>query len=271
MNISLAQGSRRPAGLLRQNASMVQLSSGPGAPVPRHREDPVSRLAGRIAGAGAGPLLTWYCDDARVELSTRTVGTWVAKTVHLMAEEGVGAGDLVHLTVLRQRPMHWVSCCWLLACWWSGARPSVRPEDAGSSALAVCGPDPSGTDPDVPLVQCSLQPLAGPCQNPVPGAIDFVEALAMPDEMPAASPAAGSRHWLEDSQPLTGNNLAGAEPVSDALLVAATDGPGPAPRRIARLLAGCLIGGGSLILVESRPTGLTVDELAAQERARVGQ
>jgi uncharacterized protein (TIGR03089 family) len=206
-----------------------------------------------------------------VELSARTVGTWVAKTVHLMAEEGVGAGDLVHLSVLARRPMHWASCCWLLACWWSGALPSVRPEDAGSAALAVCGPDPSGTDPDVPLVQCSLTPLAGPCQDPVPGAIDFAEALAMPDEMPAAHPAAGSEHWLEASRPLTGDDLAGAEPASDALLLMApaeSSGPGPTPLRIAELLAGCLIGGGSLVLVESLPAGLTAGELAAQERAR---
>lgn len=243
---------------------MVQLSSRPGAASPS--PDPVSSLAERIRTAGAGPLLTWYDGDARVELSTRTVGTWVAKTVHLMTEEGIGPGDLIHLGVLADRPLHWASCCWLLSCWWSGARPSVRPADAALAALQVSGPDASGCDPRVPLVQCSLEPLAGPCAHPMPGAIDFSEALAMPDEMPPADPAGPAQIWLEDSVPLPGSALAAAEPLAGPVL---PTGPDVNPRRLAALLSGCLAGGGSLVLVESAPPGRTAAELARQERARL--
>lgn len=260
---------------------MVQLSPTPGPrpsyPSPRPASvaaDPVARLAERLEVSGADPLLTWYHDRARVELSGRTVGSWLAKTVHLMAEEGIGAGDLVYLPVLADRPLHWVSCCWLLACWWSGARPSVRPEDAATAAVAVSGPDASGTDPAVPLVQCSLEPLAGPCRQAVPGAIDFTEALAMPDEMPAPTPAPAAGIWLCDQVPLTGQQLAEQSRIDEAVMVDAEGlvSAGASLRtpaaRIAELLAGCLLGAGSLVLVESPPDGLSLAGLAAQEHAR---
>lgn len=257
---------------------MVQLSPTPGrhSSPPSARAvpaDPVAGLAERLEVGGVGPLLTWYHGRARVELSGRTVGSWLAKTVHLMAEEGIGAGDLVYLPVLADRPLHWVSCCWLLACWWSGAGPSVRPGDAAAAELAVSGPDASGTDPAVPLVQCSLEPLAGPCSHPVAGAIDFAEALAMPDETPAASPAPAAEIWLRDQTPLTGQDLADRSRIDEAVLVDAEglvdpEGLRTPAGRIAELLAGCLLGTGSLVLVESLPGDLTLVELAAQEHAR---
>lgn len=247
---------------------MVQLSRTPSStPGPRPAAgDPVSTLAQRIGESGAGPLVTWYRGPDRVELSARTVGTWVAKTVHLMSEEGVGRGDLVHLQVLSSHPLHWVSCCWLLATWWSGATPSVLPTDSSRAALAVAGPDATGCDPRVPLVQCSLEPLAGPCQDPVPGAIDYCEALAMPDEMPGATPAPLAQTWLADVDPMNGRSLAGVPPVAGPLLVATGD-PGATPAHLAVLLAGCLRGGGSLVLVESTGSGTTIEQIARQERA----
>lgn len=249
---------------------MVQLSSTPShsVPVPRRAGVPAT---GPVAGLelrrqDASPLLTWYRGPDRVELSGRTVGGWVAKTVHLMAEEGIVPGDRVGLPLLAHHRLHWVSLTWLLACWWAGAVPVVRERAAEPPTdLEVSGPDPAGSDPRVPLVQCSLNPLGGPCRNPAPGAIDFSDALAMPDEMPAPAPADPARPGMEGMASLTGAGLDAAARIDRRLLIAGS----PEPDELALLLAGCLAGSGSLILVEEMPSGSTGQQLAEQEGAEI--
>ncbi|QCV94563.1 hypothetical protein [Acidipropionibacterium acidipropionici] len=77
---------------------MVQLSPTPSGsgPTSNRGSGPASGLGPRGPLAAlerrrleAAPLITWYRGRDRVELSGRTVGSWVAKTVHLLTEEGI--------------------------------------------------------------------------------------------------------------------------------------------------------------------------------------
>jgi uncharacterized protein (TIGR03089 family) len=71
------------------------------------------RLTGRY---GDKPFVTWYDDqrDARVELSYRTFGNWVAKTANLLVDElGAGPGDRVGAVLAD----HWQTPVVLAACW----------------------------------------------------------------------------------------------------------------------------------------------------------
>lgn len=200
-----------------------------------------------------------------MELSGRTAGSWVAKTVHLMTEEGIAPGDRVGLPLLARHRLHWAGLTWLLSCWWAGVVPVVRQTACEPlTDLDVSGPDAAGSDPRVPLVQCSLAPLGGPCHNPAPGAIDFSDALAMPDEMPGPAAALATTPRMAGMASLDESDLASARPIDDRLLVAGA----PEPGDLALLLAGCLSGSGSLILVEELPADVTLEELAGQEGAR---
>gem|GEM_PF-4454659 len=78
---------------------------------------------------------------------------------------------------------------------------------------------------------------------------------------------------MRDQTPLTGQDLADRSRIDEAVLVDAEglvdpEGLRTPAGRIAELLAGCLLGTGSLVLVESLPGDLTLVELAAQEHAR---
>lgn len=254
---------------------MVQLSPTPSGsgPTSNRGSGPASGLGPRGPVAAlerrrleAAPLITWYRGRDRVELSGRTVGSWVAKTVHLLTEEGIAPGNRVGLPLLARHPLHWVSLTWLLSCWWAGVVPVVGrgPSDAPTD-LDVSGPDPSGSDPRVPLVQCSLAPLGGACRNPAPGAIDFSDALAMPDEMPAPACARPTTARMEGTASLSEADLAAVLPIDRRMLVATA----PPPMDLALLLTGCLTGSGSLILVDEMLDGSTPAALADQEGAEI--
>ena len=157
-------------------------------PTASRSSDPLTALWRRSKEAGALPILTWYDGADRGELSARTLLTWVTKSVHLLDSEGIAAGDVARLSVFRQRPGHWTSCVWLLSSWWAGLRVDLTGLD--EATVEVIGPDTDPVDSPEVLVQCSLTPLATPCQNPVPGAIDNADVLAGPDDLVTARPAA---------------------------------------------------------------------------------
>ena len=136
-------------------------------PTAARSSDPLTALWRRSEEAGALPILTWYDGTDRGELSARTLLTWVTKSVHLLDSEGIAAGDVARLSVFRQRPGHWTSCVWLLSSWWAGLRVDLTGLD--EATVEVIGPDTDPVDSPEVLVQCSLTPLATPCQNLVPG------------------------------------------------------------------------------------------------------
>ena len=227
-------------------------------PTPTRSSDPLTALCQRSQNAGALPLLTWYHGADRGELSARTLLTWVTKSVYLLDSEGVEPGGVSRLSVCGAHPGHWTSCVWLLASWCAGLRVDrTGQEDA---ALDCIGRDVS---PDV-LIQCSLAPLATACETLVSGAIDNADVLAAPDDLVAARPAAANAVWLTGRQEWTGEQLFGLVPLSQPVLLS--------PDRIrlgdcelvSTTLTCCLLGGGSLVLVESTDNLATI---AAQEGA----
>ncbi len=83
-----------------------------------------------VSADAARPLLTWYRDGARVELSGATVANWVAKTAGLLENELlIGPG----CTVRVLPGQHWLSLVVPLAVWRVGAALV----DAGPADLLV--------------------------------------------------------------------------------------------------------------------------------------
>jgi len=71
-----------------------------------------------VSADAARPLLTWYRDGARVELSGATVANWVAKTAGLLDNELlIGPGSTVRVVPGQ----HWLSLVVPLAVWRVGA------------------------------------------------------------------------------------------------------------------------------------------------------
>ena len=208
------------------------------------------------------PLLTWYHGADRGELSARTLLTWVTKSVYLLDTEGVEPGGVSRLSVCGARPGHWTSCVWLLASWWAGLRVDLTGQE--EAAVEVTGPDADLADsPDV-LIQCSLAPFATACQTLMPGAIDNTEVLAGPDDLIAARPAAASAVWLKGSQEWTGEQLFDLVPLSQPVLLSPDRIRLGGSELVATTLTSCLLGGGSLVLVESTDN---LAAIAAQEGA----
>lgn len=231
-------------------------------PTPTRSSDPLTALCQRSQNAGALPLLTWYHGADRGELSARTLLTWVTKSVYLLDSEGVEPGGVSRLSVCGVRPGHWTSCVWLLASWWAGLRVDLTGQE--EAALEVIGPDVAPVNsPDV-LIQCSLAPLATACETLVPGAIDNADVLAAPDDLVAARPAATNAVWLTGRQEWTGEQLFSLVPLSQPVLLSPDQIRLGGSELVATTLTSCLLGGGSLVLVESTDDLATI---AAQEGA----
>ena len=117
--------------------------------------------------------------------------------------------------------------------------------------------------PRCPL-QCSLAPLATACETLVSGAIDNADVLAAPDDLVAARPAAANAVWLTGRQEWTGEQLFGLVPLSQPVLLSPDRIRLGGSELVATTLTSCLLGGGSLVLVESTDDLATI---AAQEGA----
>lgn len=109
-----------------------------------------------------------------------------------------------------------------------------------------------------------LAPLATACRTLLPGAIDNAEVLAGPDNFIAARPAAADAVWLTGRQKWTGEQLFGLVPLSQPVLLSPDRIRFGGGELVATTLTSCLLGGGSLVLVESADDLTTI---AAQEDA----
>ncbi|WCC79394.1 TIGR03089 family protein [Cutibacterium equinum] len=237
---------------------MVSLSR----PTAVHNSDPLTALWSRSQEAGALPILTWYDGADRSELSARTLVTWVTKSVHLLDSEGITAGDVARLSVLAQRPGHWTSSVWLLASWWAGLQVDLTGQV--EAAVEVIGPDANPIDSPEVLVQCSLTPLATPCKNLIAGGIDNADVLAGPDDLVPPRPAAAGAVWLRGRQEWTGQQLCDVVPLNRPVLLSPERIRVGGGELVATTLVSCLLGGGSLVAVESAED---VAALATQEGA----
>ena len=225
------------------------------------------------------PFVTWIHDGFRLDLSGKTLCTWVAKTVALMADEGIGRGDRVALDAVTQHPGHWIAPIWLMSSWWAGWHVLLGDEPDGEPDALVTGPRqdlaPCHRTSEAQvrastLVQCSLKPLGGPCDELAPAAIDHADCMAMPDALPPAD--ADSHVVLGTATQLPGDdesNIHVTAPITDRVLLAH-----PTDAQVAWVTARCLVGGGSLVLIDSveddkTSTDPTCHDTAVREHARV--
>ena len=97
-----------------------------------------------------GPRLTWYGPGGeRVELSSRVLDNWVAKTANLLTVE-FDAGPATRVAIAL--PAHWRTATWLLATWSTGACavpvPVGGPVPPDVDVLVACDPRVLGEAPE---------------------------------------------------------------------------------------------------------------------------
>lgn len=136
----------------------------------------------------APPRLTWYgTDGERVELSGRTLRTWVVKAANLLhVEADVDTSSRVGVAL----PPHWRALVWDLAVRALGAEPvlDVAPDDAGDwDALVTHRPQHASADV---VLAVPLPALAMSWSGDLPdGALDgAAELMAQPDDPVFAPP-----------------------------------------------------------------------------------
>ncbi|MBB3088752.1 TIGR03089 family protein [Nocardioides albus] len=221
-------------------------------------------LAQALRTDPGGPFVTFY-DEAsgeRQELSTTTYANWVAKASGLLVDEhGLERGDSIRVDL----PAHWLATVFLGAAWNTG----LVVTDAGSPDAVVCGPETLSSWADDagkrPTLACSLLPFGVRFADPLPQGVHDVgiEVWGQPDaftpwDPPAPDDAATSWEGVET----THANLFGGDGRDLRLLSTVA----PASPGGAALLAGVLVGGGSLVLV-ANATEERLAAIASSERA----
>lgn len=128
-----------------------------------------------LAEQPSQPFVTFY-DDAtgeRVELSTRSLANWVAKTHFLLLDElGLGVGDLAYVAL----PADWITVSVLLGCWSAGLQVTTTP---GVAAVAFVQPSTlaeAGGTPDTFVINPASMTRAHSGAAPM-GAVDYVAAV----------------------------------------------------------------------------------------------
>lgn len=229
-------------------------------------ETVITALERRRSSAGSSPMLTWYGEGQRVELSAATLANWVDKTVNLLASMGLDEEPAVALPLLDAHPAHWTSLVWALAVWQIGGTVSVEPRtDVDDADLAVVGPESPHPLPGVETIACSLDAWGRGFDRPLSGVTDFHEVLSQPD-VHWTAPADVSRTWWRDQAgELTGLELLAIPPQSERRVVT----PGDAREAISAAVVAPLLGGGSAVLVAGAAVN-RVAEIASQERALLG-
>jgi uncharacterized protein (TIGR03089 family) len=232
-----------------------------------------------VAADPGRPRLTWYgADGERVELSSRTLENWVAKSANLLMEEfDAGPGSRVGILL----PAHWRTATWLLATWTVGACAVVPPGPAagqpGPPLDVVVTADPAaavaaGVDPSI-VVAIALPALATSFGGGLPdGAVDGAADVRLrgdvvgPVVAPVAADEALSAHG--DEAVTYGELLPAAEtaareagwPPRVRLLTAA------GPDEAVRGLLAPLVLDGSLVLHDRALDAAMLARIAAQER-----
>lgn len=206
-------------------------------------------LLDALAARGPHPVLAWYGEGGRVELSGQVLAGWVIKAIgHLDAEIVLSPGDLVVLDM----PPHWKRTVMALACWALGAEvriagPAAPGTDAGSAAddarvLVTDRPEqaPSSVEEVLAIAPVSL---AMRFDGELPPLVhDWVqEVRSAPDHLAVPLP-----RW------------SGPTP-ADGTEVLALSGDGLEPDEAARALLGTLLGEGRLVGPRA-----ALDEAAAQ-------
>ncbi|MDO5535103.1 MAG: TIGR03089 family protein [Propionibacteriaceae bacterium] len=216
-------------------------------------------LEHRTRTAGGAPLLTHYGPATeRTELSVASFANWVAKTVNLLDDLGLDADATVTLPVLAGRPAHWMALVWPFALWQAGLPAHL---DAPDADLAVLGPDaPAPAAPTT--LACSLDAWGRGLADLPGGVLDYsTEALAQSDFAQSTPADKDAPAWVEPGHDLSVGDLAALDPITDRVLAQPTSA-----HEAVLLLARAILGGGSVVFVESAGDPART---ATAEKARV--
>lgn len=120
-----------------------------------------AQLLRALEQTGPRPVLAWYGEAARIELSGHVLANWVIKSIgHLHDEIDLAPGDEVVLDL----PPHWKRLALALASWALGATVTVHEREmvtAGELPDGVEEPRVVITDrPDSPLAEAADEVLA---------------------------------------------------------------------------------------------------------------
>jgi uncharacterized protein (TIGR03089 family) len=218
------------------------------------------------------PLLTWYDERTgeRTELSVTTWANWVAKVGSLLTDEhDLGRGDVL----LVDLPAHWLGAVFLGAAWTAGVAVAF-PESGAEPDAVVCGPAGlaqwADRADDVPVLACSLLPMAVRFAEPLPAGVHDVglEVWSQPDRWePMDPPGDDDLALLLPGRALTHAELwraaaAGSLLTSGGRLLSAAN---PASPPWFATLTEPLARSGSLVLVAGADAD-RLDAIAAAER-----
>jgi len=233
-------------------------------------------LQGRVKRSGAGPLITYYRDDARIELSAITFANWVDKSANLLTALDADDHPRLLLDLLRSATLHWTTLVWAFAGWQLGGTivaPTSQDFAADLAAdVAIVGPERAFPVPGVETIACTLHPLGlGFPQRP-DGVTDAAELLAQPDlhwsTPPASSTQACHERLGEAAPPVAWAAFSELEPSDRRLLISAAQ-PEINPFAILQLLLRAVLGDGSLVIVDGSAAPERLTELSGQERAEI--
>lgn len=181
---------------------------------------PVPRTGNALLAAleelGPRPVLAWYGEASRIELSGHVLANWVIKGIgHLHDEVALEEGDAVVLDL----PPHWKRLVLALAAWSLGAEVTVLPRPAEGAAEA-----------DVASTLAAREEALAQIEDPRVVVTDRPDSdLAdSADEVLAVQPVSLAPRFDGDLPPLVRDWVVEVRGSSDRLGVALTDWSGPA-------------------------------------------
>lgn len=122
--------------------------------------DTGAQLLRALEQTGPNPVLAWYGEESRIELSGHVLANWVIKAIgHLHDEIALAPGDRMVLDL----PPHWKRLVLALAAWSLGAEVSWHDRGGAPREAAVPVPSPQvvATDrPDSTLAESAEEVLA---------------------------------------------------------------------------------------------------------------
>ena len=122
--------------------------------------DTGAQLLRALEQTGPNPVLAWYGEESRIELSGHVLANWVIKAIgHLHDEIALAPGDRMVLDL----PPHWKRLVLALAAWSLGAEVSWHDRGGapGEAAVPVPSPQVVATDrPDSILAESAEEVLA---------------------------------------------------------------------------------------------------------------
>nr|WP_246242574.1 TIGR03089 family protein [Flexivirga aerilata] len=188
------------------------------------------------------PLLTWYDDSSgeRIELSSRTLGNWVAKAGNwLDLEAALQPGEVVGLAI---PPDHWRAVYWALAAWTRGLTLDLT--GGAADAVVALDTDPAGADLVEPTASLAASPLQAMPDAPPQGVGAFDGTTVAAATNSATTPYSG----VSAAEIPHGTRVLVESPVAGLLTTAAR----------------VLLAGGSVVLQRSPDASRREDRLAAE-------